>query len=336
MAAPLQIRASENNELNKSFTLQNFCAPAGTVGGYVANYIDKAGEYAYVGEGSTCRYCSLAAPRRVNCAAGCADISCCAIIGKTARFARTTYKGDKEKCCMGGPRIDSDGRTCHPDHVPNSEECRTVLLNNCNNDLEKYLVRGHACNNYATFFPEGMFLKCKACNEYDIFTKHEALCKTLCLQNPGLCDDASNVYCNSAEGRDSTYCSCINDTSLNNPICASATCRTLGYITNGIKDRDCIINNCKVDLSFDNIRTLDINQLEIQQQCGVPEDNGDESGGDGSQQGMLQQQQQQHPLARFTDPLLDGIPDGVRDFFSNNAPFIVGGLLIILLLVAFN
>lgn len=332
MAAPLQIKASENDELNKPFTLQNFCAPAGTVGGYVTNYIDKAGEYAYVGEGDgTCRYCSLAAPYSINCAAGCADASCCSIIGKTAHFARTNYKGDKEACCMGGPRIESEGRTCRPDHVPNSEECRTILLNNCNNDVEKYLIQGHACHSYATFFPEGMFLKCKACNEYDIFMKHEALCKKLCLQNPGWCDDASNTYCKSVEGKNSTYCSCINDDSLNNPICSSADCRTLGYITNGVKDRECIINNCKVDLSFDNIRNLDINQLEIQQQCGVPENN--DGGGvmdDGQQQGAP------NSLSGVTDSLLAGIPVEVKEFYRDNAPLIIGSLVIILLLLLLN
>lgn len=323
LAAPVQIKASENDNLHKAFTLKNFCAPAGTVGGYVSNYIDKAGEYSYVGEGEgTCRYCSLAAPRSVNCAAGCADISCCAIIGKTGKFARTSYTGDKEVCCMGGPRVDSAGKTCHPDHVPNSEECRTILLNNCNNDVENYLIPDHACNNYATFFPEGALLKCKACNEYDIFIKHKDLCKKLCLQNPGRCDDATNTYCTTDEGKNSTYCSCINDDSLNNPICTNAECRTLGYITNGIKDRDCIINNCKVDLSFDNIRNLDINQLEIQQQCGVPAENN--NGGN--------QPHENSPMT-VIDSLSVYIPVEVKDFYRDNTLLIIGSLVIVLLLL---
>nr|QIQ08526.1 Pox virus entry-fusion-complex G9/A16 [Carcinus maenas virus 1] len=325
MAAPRQIKASENDELNKPFTLPNFCAPAGTVGGYVTDYLDKAREYKYVGEGDgTCRYCSLAAPHSVNCAAGCADVSCCSIIGKTANFARTNYKGDKEACCMGGPRIDPEGRTCHPDHVSNNEKCRTILLNNCNENPENYLIEGTACNDYTTFFPEGTFLKCKACNDYDIFTKHEDLCKKLCLQNPGWCDDASNTYC---KGSNSTYCACINNDSSNNPICTNADCRSLGYVTNGIKDIDCIINNCKVDLSFDNIRNLDINQLEIQQQCGGGDGDGGGGGSSSGNGGDQQQQQQQQ----------QSIQTKIKEFFyqEDNIPLVIGFLVIVLILLLY-
>ncbi|KAK7081957.1 hypothetical protein SK128_011773 [Halocaridina rubra] len=270
MPPPTQIIASENDMLNQRFSLAHFCAPAGTVGGYAAPYIDKAGEYTYAGEGGTCRYCSLDAPRSVSCAVGCADASCCAIVGKGATFQRTSYKGDKETCCMGGePRVDSDGKTCHPEHAPHSQQCKAIILSRCKMEKEKFLEPGHTCSNYATFYPdEGVALKCDACNDWAIFSKQESICTKLCLENPGLCDYSSNVYCDTPAGRNTSYCSCINDDSLNNPICTNAECRTAGYITNGIKDRECIINNCKVDLSFENIRNLDINQLDIQQTCG--------------------------------------------------------------------
>lgn len=263
---PKQIFASENHALGQVFPLPNFCGPAGSVDGMVAPFLDIGGEYSYQGAGSACRYCSLDAPRAISCSAGCADVNCCSIIGHGATFARTSYRGDRVSCCMGGPRV-KDGKTCPPEFIPQNEACKNVILSECLAARERFLVPGDVCNNYTSFYPEeGTKLKCSACNVPEIFNNNLAACKTICLENPGLCDESVARHCSTASGED--FCSCVLSTARNNPVCTDATCRTKGYISTGIKNQQCIINNCNVEISFDNIRNLDIASLIVDQDCG--------------------------------------------------------------------
>nr|QIQ08577.1 Pox virus entry-fusion-complex G9/A16 [Dikerogammarus haemobaphes virus 1] len=263
---PTQIIASETDALGHVFPLANFCGPAGSIDGYIAPYIDVAGEYSYSGAGAPCRYCSLDPPNSVTCSAGCADINCCSIIGHGATFARTSYKGERGSCCMGGPRI-VEGKTCPPDFIPQNATCKNVILSECSRDKKRFIATGDVCNNYCSYYPaEGVLLKCSACNDPEIFNNNLSICKSICLENSGLCDVSVTQYC--SQYPTDEFCSCISSTEKNNPVCTDATCRTKGYISTGIKNQQCIINNCNVEISFDNIRNLDINSLNVDQSCG--------------------------------------------------------------------
>ena len=127
------------------------------------------------------------------------------------------------------------------------------------------------CNKYTIFYSEeGRRLKCEACNDYDIFKPNLDVCKKLCMENAGLCDDSSLKYC--LDHPEDPYCACINDQGDTNPLCTNATCRSSGYATSAMKAIDCIINSCKVSFDFDNIRNLDINNLNIDQNCAGEEE----------------------------------------------------------------
>jgi len=326
---PQQIVASENDRLNVPFELPNFCGPAGTVSGYVHPYLDKAKEYQFAGEGSQCRYCSVDAPRSISCTAGCSDVSCCAIIGNRAKFERGSFKGDVEKCCLDGPRIDDEGRTCHPDYTFDNLKCKNIILRECLKDKSNFLRPGHVCAKYAVLYPgEGDEMMGDACNDPVIFNSERELCKSLCLELNGQCDTSSMQYCSTTEGNNDSYCSCINDTSDTNPICNNnKTCQIRGYITNALGKLKCIINKCIVDLSFQNIRAVDIKSLEIAQSC-------DGSGGNSAEE--VENNDDSQPVRSLLEPIKsfvrekELISSDIMKFIEDNSLLLIVLFVIIL------
>lgn len=131
---PVQAQPNPNDKIGQNITIPNGCGPAGTVSNYLAGYIPQNGEYIWAGEGGSCHYCSLDAPRAINCSSGCDGSKCCSIIGKTGTYKRQYYNADPTQCCLIQPASQMlENVTCAPQYINDyrTADCDGLMLAYC-------------------------------------------------------------------------------------------------------------------------------------------------------------------------------------------------------------
>lgn len=269
----LPVQQAVNNpddQLETVIAIKDGCAPAGSGVGYLGKYIPQNGEYEWAGEGASCYYCSLDAPNSVNCSAGCADVSCCAIIGTAGTYKRTSYKADPVQCCLQGvPTIDN--LTCDPNYRnPKSQTCYDALKEHCiqgDRIFTEDVCKTWCANN----LEECTLYKTQICNAPANF--NNGYCKDWCLQNFGLCDASATAYCDADTSGD-TFCNCLKSDLLKykyNPLCEDKACIEHGYATSSMmnsRGEGCQIVDCNTYLNVTAGGKVQFQDVNIQQRCG--------------------------------------------------------------------
>jgi hypothetical protein len=251
-------------------TVPGGCAPLGTGVSYLSEYIPDNGEYSWAGEGSACYFCSFDKPNSIGCSVGCDGISCCAIVGHTGTYKRTSYKADPKQCCLQSASTIGN-LTCDPKYRnPTSSNCYEYVKDYCltgDNIFTADVCASWCANNVQ----ECNQAKSKICNDPSQFTN--GYCKDWCLQNPGLCDTSATMYCSKDKTKD-TFCSCLNSDLMKykyNPLCEDKNCISHGYATQSMitsRGQGCQIVDCNTYFNVSAGGKTEFQDLNIQQRCG--------------------------------------------------------------------
>ena len=249
-------------------TIPGGCGPAGTAGNYLKKYVPNNGEYEWAGEGDGCHYCSASIPNEISCSSGCADVSCCAIVGKRGTYKRTSYKADPVICCLKSADYVGN-HTCDPKYKnPTSESCYTAIKNYC---LEgNRLFEEDVCKSFCGNNPEECFLyKQEKCNQPNgVFNPY---CHNWCMINHGMCDSSMGVYCE--QKPEDPICSCINSDLIKhkyNPVCEDRSCIDHGYHTSSMISSfgdGCQIVDCSVYFDIEAEGNVEFDDVDIDQRC---------------------------------------------------------------------
>ena len=98
-------------------------------------------------------------------------------------------------------------------------------------------------------------------------------CQSWCRAHPVQCNQMALVFCASAEGQSSPFCSCINSPAnaknIINPKCIDKSCLDSGYLTPNMRDTACpSIIDCSVKATLNNSGIILSNNIPVQQNCG--------------------------------------------------------------------
>lgn len=96
-------------------------------------------------------------------------------------------------------------------------------------------------------------------------------CKSWCMKNPSICDQAVINYCEL--NPTDQYCSCIkspaNEKGIINPKCVDLQCLKSGYLTTNMQSTNCpSIIDCNVNVALANSGVQLSSMIPIQQNCG--------------------------------------------------------------------
>jgi hypothetical protein len=251
-ANPEKAQNNPNDAINQVITINPGCGLAGTAENSLGKYIPDNGEYIWAGENGSCHYCSLdAGVEAAKCDSGCADISCCAIIGARGSYKRTKYLADPLTCCLQ-EKATIGNLTCDPKYRSNTKsDCRSYLTEYCEN---------------TTNFPEPI---CQSFCNNELDAKRST------------CDNAINKYCES--NPTDVKCKCayppqkiqdlkkkIDPNIIGDITCWYDGCQSTNrpYLTLNMHDTK---NNCKTTNCI--IKDVDVNtsgNVTIKNNCGLP------------------------------------------------------------------
>lgn len=246
------------------------CAPAGSGISSLSAYIPQNGEYEWAGEGNSCYYCSFDSPNSIDCSTGCANISCCAIVGTEGTYKRKSYNADPTQCCIQGVSM-IDNTTCDPKYRnPKSTSCYDALKQFCTQG-DKIFTEGVCQTWCANNLDECKLLKSQICNDPARFGN--GYCKDWCLQNNGLCDTSVNSFCVSDTTNDS-ICACLKSDLIKykyNPVCEDKACIDNGYQTSSMlssRGSGCQIVDCTTYFNIVAGGKVQFEDVTLQQRCG--------------------------------------------------------------------
>jgi hypothetical protein len=262
-------KVNPDDQIGTVLTVPGACAPAGTGAGWIAGLIPQNGEYEWAGEGSSCFYCSNGAPNSISCSVGCDGVDCCAIVGHTGTYKRTSYKADPVQCCITGQPMIGE-LTCNPDYRnPNSSACYDIVKTYC--ILGERLFSDKVCQSWCSNnHNECNLYKSKICN--DPVNINNAYCKSWCLQNPGLCDTSAADYCKN--NNPDKFCNCLNSDLIKykyNPLCEDKSCIDFGYPTSSMvtsRGQGCQIIDCNTYFNVVSEGKVQLTDVDVAQRCG--------------------------------------------------------------------
>ena len=266
-SSPVKSAVNPDDPIGVRLTVPNACAPAGSVEGYMTSLIPDNGEYTWAGEGSSCYYCSLSAPKKISCSAGCDGIDCCAVIGKTGTYKRSQYLADPVQCCLKSAKMISD-KTCDPKYRnPTSEACFAAIKSYC--VQEDKLFNEDICKTWCAQNEQECFLyKQQMCNSE--MNNH---CKDWCMQNHGYCDNSFKKYCSTISKEVDPSCSCIQSSLMQyqyNPLCEDRKCIDNGYQTSSMLSafgEGCQIVDCGIYFDITAKENVIFDEPQIDQRC---------------------------------------------------------------------
>jgi len=231
--------------------------------------IPQNGEYDLNENTLECHFCSFRPNTQISCTSGCADISCCAIVGQKPTFSRTKFSADPLQCCLKSA-VMIDDKTCDPMNRDGSAgNCKGIIKNYCNGTnllSDQYCIEW--CNTNKDLCKGIMQTRCNDINSI----KYDSACRDFCLSNAGLCDTASRVYC--SNNNQDSYCSCFNSPAniyRENPACQDSNCIRNGYKTNDLitlSKNGCTVMDCSIYFDLNNIGNFSFQNNNLAQTCG--------------------------------------------------------------------
>lgn len=261
-----------DDPINQEISIKDACAPAGSASGSMRHLIPKNGEYEWAGEGASCNYCSLDAPKSVTCSSGCDGVNCCSIIGVQGKYKRVSYKADPIDCCLNQTKT-VGGKTCNPIYRnPKSDSCYNVIKNHCTQG-DNIFKDTKVCQSWCSEnLVECDIVKSLHCNKPGNTNKPE--CQKWCMQHQGKCDSSFVNFCNDPKNIKNPKCSCINSSLVHykyNPLCSDRECIDHGYSTSSMQQSrgdGCSIVDCSTYFDVKSNGNVKFTDLDLEQKCG--------------------------------------------------------------------
>ncbi len=191
------------------------------------------------------------------------------------KYKRQMYSGDPLACCVSsGKEQVIEGGTCDPQYTSASSlSCDPYMQSYC---TAARILSDPSCQSWCSVNASRCATaKSNACDSPDAVANTEG-CKEFCLKNPGMCDVGMTDYCKTTTGYTDPVCACIVSPVATkakyNPLCIDTACISGGYATQSMvtsRGNGCQIIDCSTYLTLKDIKTVNMSDTNLSQQCGT-------------------------------------------------------------------